>query len=404
MSATVNKVSGFHVPVGCPKPEGRDLNEEDVRKWVQDKNPNTFQKASYGTYSGLGVLVLGAVLGLFGINSESGTSKALGGAITVGGLITALVGLFGGVKPGENKKPDGTKNPDDDKKPDGRKPKTVEEILSEYANDLKNPDSAIMVRVGDIVEEYKRTNDERIFKAIIDTITNTNVVSHARTQAAFKLWHEGIFSINKEKHSGVIDTLIECSKAACSKEKEKKDDEEEVKESILQALCHIYTKTKEQKAINAAVSIFVDDENNGRDLRAHALDSIMYAYKETKEKEILEPVLNYLIKDCDDIVFFDVAMRIMCESYEHSKDIHLLDKLLEMASKNDYSFKSKRAEVMKNLGYSYLKVAGSSSKIIHLLNGLLDDSDTAVQEQAKKGLKLAMGEFLQIQDRIFYNK
>ena len=340
---------------------------------------------------------------MFGINSESGTSKALGGAITVGGLITALVGMFGGVKPEENKKTDDGKKPDGKNPPDEPKPKTVEEILSEYANDLKNPDNAIMVRVGDIVEEYKRTNDERIFQAIIDTITNTNVVSHGRTQAAFKLWHEGIFNINKEKHSGVIDTLVECSKAPCSKEKKK--DEEEVKESILQALCHIYTKTKDQKAVNAAISIFVDDENNGRDLRAHALESILYAYKETKEKELLEPVLNYLIKDCDDIVFFDVAMRIMCESYEHSKDGYLLDKLLEMASKNDDLFKRKRAEVMKNLGYSYLKVAGSSSKILHLLNGLLDDSDSSVQEQAQKGLKLAFGEFIQFPSgQIFFNR
>ena len=44
MSATVNKVSGFHVPVGCPKPEGRDLNEEDVRKWIKEKIQILFQK------------------------------------------------------------------------------------------------------------------------------------------------------------------------------------------------------------------------------------------------------------------------------------------------------------------------------------------------------------------------
>ena len=90
---------------------------------------------------------------------------------------------------------------------------------------------------------------------------------------------------------------------------------------------------------------------------------------------------------------------------EHSKDGYLLDKLLEMASKNDYSFKRKRAEVMKNLGYSYLEVAGSSSKIVHLLNGLLDDSDTDVQEQAKKGLKLAFGKFIQFPSgHIFFNR
>lgn len=92
MSATVSKLSSFYTPIGCPKSNGRDLDKKDVRVWVKEKKPNIFQRTSYGTYGGIGALILGAVIGFFGIKNDSGFAKTSGATISLAGLVTGLFG------------------------------------------------------------------------------------------------------------------------------------------------------------------------------------------------------------------------------------------------------------------------------------------------------------------------
>lgn len=105
MSATVNKLSSFYAPIGCPKSRGRELDKKDVRTWIEEEKPSIFQRTSCGTYGGIGVLILGAIIGFLGIKNDSSFAKTSGATISLAGLVTGLVGFFGEVV-GNNEKPD----------------------------------------------------------------------------------------------------------------------------------------------------------------------------------------------------------------------------------------------------------------------------------------------------------
>lgn len=84
----------FNLPVSCPWPQdGCSPIGEHVQSWLKNngKDSSSFGKTTYGTYAGLGTLILGALAGLVGLVKDSKVLK-WGGLILagLGGLATIV--------------------------------------------------------------------------------------------------------------------------------------------------------------------------------------------------------------------------------------------------------------------------------------------------------------------------
>ena len=97
--AEVKEIGFFFRPVGLKVQENKEPTEEDVKSFLStDPAPSFLSKTTYGTYIGLGGLVLGLVGWITGKAKDSGFGKWVGGLLTLAGIVTAGIGQFAGVK------------------------------------------------------------------------------------------------------------------------------------------------------------------------------------------------------------------------------------------------------------------------------------------------------------------
>lgn len=82
-------------PIGFKLPHGGKINPREILEWRKNEKPNIFFRQSYLTLGGVVSTVLGVVLGLLGIKSESKLNKALGGFLTLAGIGGWIMGLWG---------------------------------------------------------------------------------------------------------------------------------------------------------------------------------------------------------------------------------------------------------------------------------------------------------------------
>lgn len=93
MTIAASKVGLFSTPVGLSTPQGKTLTLRDVRNYLnQDTKPPIYKRLTYGTYSGLGLFLLGVISWFISSKSDNNKGKWFGRITTFLGAITATIG------------------------------------------------------------------------------------------------------------------------------------------------------------------------------------------------------------------------------------------------------------------------------------------------------------------------
>ncbi len=269
-------------PVGLPYRQGF-FNDHDVKAWMVDKKPNILQRTNYGTYTGIGATVLGAVLGFFGFKNDNGLIKWGGTAFSLIGLVVGSLSVLGRVRlPEEGLTVDKTK--------------TDEELIEL----LKDKDS-IYEAIGELGKRKVADAHEHLLKLITDEreMVRSDAIQalvkinfHGLNEEFRKLLNnenpsilaDGIFGLGLLRDKGSVDLIKNCwdeNNAGLTKD-------------ILDALIRIDENTGAEFVLE-----LIADKAGADLVYEEAITSLAKLSRENKEKAI-EPLGSiFLNKDID---------------------------------------------------------------------------------------------------------